>query len=265
MTAILDQRTAGAAAWCRRIAWFSLVLLLTAIASHRFGFLETEAFLNSLAAVVATVALALLAGALAFRRIWRDGDLGGSDVAVGLAVSAVVLLPFLAVAYLALTLPRLVDVSTDTENPPLLAAASALRRPGMNPILPPTQEAATAQVEHYPEVNGRRYDLPAEQVLDLVLAKITARGWPITGRQPSAIGQPVLEVEALATTPVLAMPADIGVRLTDEGTTTYVDMRSSSRYGPHDLGENAYRIVGFLDELDTDVARQAGLAPQPAE
>lgn len=265
MTAILDQRTAGTALWCRRIAWFSLVLLLTAVGSHRFGFLDTGAFLNVLATVVAFVGLAILAGIVAFRRIWRDGELGGSDVLVGLAVSALVLLPFAGAAYLALTLPRLADVSTDTRDPPSLPAGSAMRTSAMNPVLPPTRDAAAMQALHYPEVNGRRYDLPAEQVLDLVLAELAGRGWPITGRQPTAIGQPVIDVEALAKTPILAFPADVGIRLTDEGTATYVDMRSSSRYGPHDLGENAWRIGSFLDDLDADVATQAGLAPQPAE
>jgi hypothetical protein len=38
-------------------------------------------------------------------------------------------------------------------------------------------------------------------------------------------------------------------------------MRSASRFGQHDLGDNATRIVAFLDELDTDIAAQAGVVP----
>ena len=37
-------------------------------------------------------------------------------------------------------------------------------------------------------------------------------------------------------------------------------MRSASRYGRHDLGDNAARIAGFLTELDQEIADQAGTA-----
>ena len=40
-------------------------------------------------------------------------------------------------------------------------------------------------------------------------------------------------------------------------------MRSASRYGRHDLGDNAARIAGFLTALDAAVAGAAG--PAPAE
>ena len=43
-------------------------------------------------------------------------------------------------------------------------------------------------------------------------------------------------------------------------------MRSASRYGRHDLGDNAARIVGFLAELDAEIAAMAGVRrPMPAE
>jgi len=68
-------------------------------------------------------------------------------------------------------------------------------------------------------------------------------------------------IEALATTTFLAFPVDVSIRITDEGDTTYVDMRSASRYGKHDLGDNAARIAGFLTALDAAVAGAAGAPP----
>ena len=38
-------------------------------------------------------------------------------------------------------------------------------------------------------------------------------------------------------------------------------MRSASRYGRYDLGDNAARITDFLSELDQEVAGQVGAAP----
>ena len=65
-------------------------------------------------------------------------------------------------------------------------------------------------------------------------------------------------IEALARTDVPGLPVDVSIRITDEGDTSYVDMRSASRYGSHDLGDNAARIAGFLTALDAAVAGAAG-------
>ncbi len=65
---------------------------------------------------------------------------------------------------------------------------------------------------------------------------------------------------------MLGFPADVAIRLIDEGTSTYVDMRSTSRYGPHDFGDNAARIAFFLAELDVQVAYLTVVTPvEPAE
>ena len=43
-------------------------------------------------------------------------------------------------------------------------------------------------------------------------------------------------------------------------------MRSTSRYGPHDFGDNAARIASFLAELDVEVAYLTVITPvEPAE
>ncbi|RVA63046.1 DUF1499 domain-containing protein, partial [Mesorhizobium sp. M7A.F.Ca.CA.001.08.2.1] len=60
---------------------------------------------------------------------------------------------------------------------------------------------------------------------------------------------------------VIGLPADVAIRVTDDGDTVIVDMRPASRYGRYDLGDNAARIVDFLAELDQEVAGQVGAAP----
>ena len=52
-----------------------------------------------------------------------------------------------------------------------------------------------------------------------------------------------------------------GDRLAADEDSTLVDMRSASRYGRHDLGDNAARIVAFFDALDREVAGRTGTAP----
>jgi hypothetical protein len=57
-------------------------------------------------------------------------------------------------------------------------------------------------------------------------------------------------IEAHAFSRWLRFPADVVVRLTDEGEATFVDMRSASHFAQHDLGDNADRIRRFLADLD---------------
>ena len=72
-------------------------------------------------------------------------------------------------------------------------------------------------------------------------------------------------IEALARPPSWPFPSTCRSASPTKATTSYVDMRSASRYGRHDLGDNAARIADFLSELDAQAARAlAGIAP-PAE
>ncbi len=58
-------------------------------------------------------------------------------------------------------------------------------------------------------------------------------------------------VEAVASSFLFGFESDVVIRLIEEEEGTLVDMRSSSRWGPHDLGANASIIIDFMSELDT--------------
>lgn len=58
---------------------------------------------------------------------------------------------------------------------------------------------------------------------------------------------------AIAHSPFLGLKSDVVIRLLDEGETTYVDMRSLSRYGKRDMGLNAAFITEFLSALEGEV------------
>ncbi len=65
-------------------------------------------------------------------------------------------------------------------------------------------------------------------------------------------------IESIASSFVMGFESDIVVRLIDDEDGTLVDMRSSSRWGPHDLGSNADRIIDFLTDLDEALQGQTG-------
>lgn len=241
------------------------MLLVTAGAAHRFGFLDTLGFFHVLALVPALALLSILLAIYAFSRLWKYGDRGGRNLTVGALISLLVLAPYSVAAYRGVAYPMLSDISTDPADPPELVVAGRLRGPDMNSIVPPNLDMQRLQLAGYPEVSGRRYDLPVDRVLDAVGIVLSRRGWQITG--PGRVSADLADrtIEALVYTSVFALPLDVAIRVRDEGdNTAAVDMRSAFRYGVHDLGDNAARIMSFLAELDVEIAGQP-TAPPPEQ
>lgn len=240
-----------AAGWSRRTAAFSAVLLLTAWTGHHFGLVETPAFLWVLALVALLAALALLFSGWAFARLWNFGERGGRDLTVGALIALLVLAPYAVASYWALTFPPLRDISTDLEAAPVLADGRAFEA---------TPGERRLQAEAYPLVNGRRYDLPFAEAVRMVQNVLGRQGWRSSAMPALDDGELRETVfTATATSFVLELPVDVVIRVTGDDETSLVDMRSASRYGRHDLGDNADRIVRFLKELDQEVTGQTGI------
>mgnify|MGYP001033349342 FL=1 len=260
MTEYPERQVSRSAGWSRRVGAFSLVLLLTGWTGHHFGLTETPAFLWVLALAALLAALALLLAGLAFSRLWKFGDEGGRDLTVGALLAALVLVPYGFVAWRVATLPALHDISTDQDAPPAFDVSA--RMAGMNVPVPPTPGEIRLQGQAYPLVTGHRYDLPLDEALDAVETVVKGQGWQVVGPLPAADdGQDEVTITALARSFVLDLPVDVAVRVAADENSTLVDMRSASRYGRHDLGDNAARIVAFFDALDREVAGRTGTAP----
>jgi hypothetical protein len=261
MVVLAERRFSAAAVWASRLASFSAVLLVVSGLGHRFGLVETIGFFWLLGVVGALAISALLLAGAGFFQLWTYGDRGGISAARSVFVALLVLSPFLVSAYRVYAYPRLADVSTDVNDPPPLDAAVRLRTPEMNPVGPITAEDAALQADGYPDLTGRRYPLSADRVQELAAQLVLASGWSFTRPPTPALDGGDSFIEALAKTTFLSFPVDVSIRITDEGDTTYVDMRSASRYGRHDLGDNAARIDAFLLALDAAVAGAAGTPP----
>ena len=259
MVSVPERRTSRAAGWSRRIGAFSFVLLLTVIAGYRFDLVDTPPFLWVLAIVALLAACALLLAGLALSRLWNFGDRGGRDLSIGALLALLVLAPFGIAAYWATVYPPLRDISTDLDDPPVLDTSD--RTSDMNVLATPTPGEQSLQQESYPLVTGRSYNLPFETVVDAVETVLDRRDWQLTAPYPDINGQSEATINALARGVVLGLPADVAIRVTDDGDSVIVDMRSASRYGRYDFGDNAARITDFLGELDQEVAGQVGAAP----
>ena len=209
--------------------------------------------------------MALLFAVRALFLFWHYGGKGGGTLLFAILLSLLVLTPFGITAYRGIMLPALTDVSTDTDDPPELAIAAGQRTDGMNRIEPFTPERRKLQQDNYPAATGRRYEAPIGQVVDVVQDVLANRGWRIVGPTEFPAGATEITIEAQANSPLLGFPSDVAIRLIDEDTSTYVDMRSTSRYGPHDFGDNAARLTSFLAELDIEIAYLTVVTPVEPE
>lgn len=250
MTAIIERRFAPAAPWSLRFGSFSAVLLITAALAHRFGLLETVPFLWLLGLVGLLAFCGFCLAAIGFVQIWEHGTAGLKAVALGGLFSVVVLVPYAVSAYRIVAFPRLVDISTDVSRPPRFERAITLRVPPMNSLRPVSEEDALLQVDAYPELAGRRYQNARDVVVGKVEELVAGRHWKrLSPLRVDDRGSSVT-LEAVGYSYLLGFPSDIAIRIEDRWNATYVDMRSASRYGRHDMGENAQRIKRFLDDLD---------------
>jgi uncharacterized membrane protein len=263
MVVFQERRASKAAIWSTWLATFAAVLLVMAALSHRFGLLESTAFFAVLGVVGGLVIASLCCAGVGFSRLWHHGERGGRASTLGIILSLIVAAPFAYAAYNLAAYPRLFDISTDAIDPPAMPEAARQRTNQMNPVGPISQAAAVLQREQYPTITGRRYSVPADRVLDNVLNLMQGRGWQTYYTYPYPVFFDEVTVEARVSSLLVKLPSDVAVRVRNEGDgLAYVDMRSSTPYGLHDLGENARRINRFL--LDLDGVLQS-LAVPPAE
>lgn len=254
---LAERKVSPFAEWAKTVSFFSLVLLVTSGAGHRYGLVETIAFFWLLA-IVAMLALAgLLLAVVGFSRLWQRGEKAGRASLSAALIALLVLVPFGFAAWFHVRYPALTDISTDLADPPRFAITPRYRVAGMNPIAPISRAAAELQARSYPEVSGRRYEASMERVLNAVRAVLAAYGWTPRHPLPAELLVSEFSFETQAPSRVLRLPADAAIRMTDEGESVFVDMRLNQRYGQHDLGEGARRIHDFMTSLDAEFARQS--------
>lgn len=142
------------------------------------------------------------------------------------------------------SLPRIHDISTDTEDPPRFQAVVALRQGvaandlAFDPRNIPLQKTA------YPDVQPVFLTQPISQAFELALKAARAMGWKII-HHSEAEGL----IEATDTTLFFGFKDDVAIRLRRLDEQTRIDVRSVSRVGLSDIGANADRILTYLEKV----------------
>ena len=206
-----------------------------------FAILTYAAYAGAAGAVLSLAAL-----------VWPRGRRSFASTASALVA---LLLGFASFAYpvyyrhVGQAVPRIHDITTDVENPPVFVAVVPLRVGAENAVAYGGAEVAKAQHEGYPEIVPLHLAAPPAEVFKAALATVADAGWDV-----AAAVQAEGRIEATATTFWYGFKDDVVIRITAEGQGTKVDMRSESRVGRSDFGVNARRVATYLAALKERVA-----------
>lgn len=294
MVGFYRQKWSASARWCERIAILCLPYFVIVILLHRFEEITTPQTFRLIAFGLLMILVSLFLGIRAFFDLWNFGRKGGRATIRGMVISLLLFLPFGWFAYLAVEKPMINDISTNPFAPPPFLTADEFRRhkagEGINQLTVYDDNYAEQLLAAYPEISSRRYNAGALRIYDVVRGLILKRGWEIIDQaglpedpaggddsdvdeqSASAVAvasdQPAdgveasipldIRIEAVSTSLVFGFPRDIVIQIVSESESTLVDMRSASRWGAHDYGENAAAIDKFLSDLDAALLGIAG-------
>ena len=123
----------------------------------------------------------------------------------------------------------------------------------MSPMLlvrlwPKINDVRTGETPQYPDLQPQRFaGRTAAELFDQILVVAEEMGWEIR-----EANRDLGLIEAVATVPVFRFRDDVTITITTESATSpaaIVNIRSRSRVGKSDLGENARRIRRFQAAL----------------
>lgn len=241
-------------AWGSRLALLGLGLallcLLAALASglgYRAGLWH---FRTGFLILRVAVFAALAAGAVSLLSLFLAR--GGRGTAIAAALGILIALGFAYVPWQwkqALdSLPYIHDITTDTDNPPLFVDTERLRKEGDHPVAYDGPDVAAAQKKAYPDIEPLIVPAPRDKVFDAARKVLVDMGL-----KPSGEDRAQGRIEASDTSFWYGFTDDVVVRITEAAQGTRVDVRSKSRVGRSDLGQNAKRVRAILGRLKAQI------------
>jgi uncharacterized protein (DUF1499 family) len=234
------------------LAVVALVLLALAPLGWRAGWWHFRVaffWLMTYSAYTASAAVVVCLLALA---IGRSG-LGGRGIAmagVGVVLSAVLVYVPWQYNQTLNSVPRIHDITTDTDNPPAFVAAFPARAAEKaNTVIYEGPELAKQQKAAYPDIVPLKVGLPPNEAFKRALDAAKAMpGWTLVDSD-AATGR----IEANETSRWFRFGDDIVIRVAADGAGSRIDIRSVSRQGRSDFGVNARRIRAYLETLKARV------------
>ncbi|MGR7994744.1 MULTISPECIES: DUF1499 domain-containing protein [unclassified Xanthobacter] len=247
----VEERVSPTAQWGFRLALFAVPVLVLSIVLYRLGVLDFQPAMVAFGTGLFLAAAGGLLGAIGFFIVWESGWVGIGRAMAAVALALVVLAAPAVVVARGLMLPPLSDISTDLEDPPQFRALLLAHPREANSHLF-AGASAGAQRAGYPGIKPADLSATPEEAFNAVLALVQKRGWHILDATPPRGTQRDGRIEAVATSHVMGYRNDVVIRIRPTAKGARVDMRSTSRYGTHDLGTNAERIEGLMADLSAE-------------
>jgi uncharacterized protein (DUF1499 family) len=249
---LVVEQTSRLAVWARRCAVFSLAATVLAIGIVRTGLLEVEPALATFAAALVLALLGIVLAFGAFVVIWRDGISGAGYAFAALGIGVALLAYPAYLGTRAYRLPMINDITTDPIDPPRFDVLARLRPRGT--VEYAGLYAAEQQRQAYPDIEPLTVSATPQIAYEEALKLINKYKWRVVVDRSPQPGRRDGQIEAVARTPIMGFRDDVVVRVRPAPDGAMIDMRSASRYGRHDLGANAARIRGLLDDVDEAVS-----------
>ena len=260
------------AVWARRIALFSLAATFVAVIIVRSGALEIVPALATLAGALVLACMAILLAFSAGIVIWQHGIGGGRQAVTALVIGTALIAYPVYLGVKAFRLPAIYDISTDPIDPPQFDAIARLRPRDANPVTYAGLYTAEQQHAAYPDIEPDETTATPQDAYAAAMKVIAKRKWRVVDSRPPQGPLPrVIDarasqagtvrdgiIEAVARTPILGFRDDVVLRIRPTVDGARIDVRSASRYGRHDLGTNAKRVRGLIDDIDDVLS-----TPQP--
>jgi uncharacterized protein (DUF1499 family) len=247
---IAVQPRSRLAVWARRCALFALPVALLAIIFERTGTFELYPVMVTFGASLALAGLGILFAFGALASVWVSGRSGAGYAFLALGVGTALLAYPAYLGAKALTLPEIYDVTTDPYDPPRFEAVARLRTREHNSVT--YSGLATYQLQRgaYPDIEPLDSNATPQQAYDAAFQVITKRKWRVVDARPPQANRREGRIEAIALSPIMGLRDDVVIRVRAAGGGSRVDVRSASRFGSHDFGANASRVVSLLEDID---------------
>lgn len=242
----------------RRLSWFALISFTIAVIAiimftiSGFGYqwkiwgLGTGFKLLTWGAYLAMFGILItLISVIITRPGSRKSGFGIS--VLGLLISLVITGTALFFYHRATSAPAIHDISTDTVYPPQFKAVLPLRKNAPNGSAYGGAKVAELQHEFYPDIRPLILEVPPGVAYQRSLKAAHEMSWWKIQAADSLEGR----IEATSTIPWFGFKDDIVVRIdTTQSGGSRIDVRSMSRLGGSDIGQNARRVRSYIGKIE---------------
>ncbi len=250
MQFVVAEEPSASCRWTSRIGLFSVLLIIATLFLHRLFAMPTPVAFNVLGLAYMGGALALITGLAALLGIWRYGEPGGARAALGIVVGGGILAAPLLLVPLAHQYPAINDVTTDVTDPPTFEALAAERKAPFNPARYPGAAFAKIQLAAFPDLKPLIVNRAPGEAFELVVDAMKKLRYTMVSERPPADDESsVGHIEAVDRTLILGFYDDIAARVVPDPEGARIDLRSSSRFGELDFGQNATRLRELMRQI----------------